>query len=243
MHPDNRPSCSSANPRFRVQVPSDRLLDFAQGLGHSHAGRVQWPSLIVIEDPPHRRTRAEHPRARRIDHGRSRVRRRYGRRAGGFRSLGREVILGLGLRPLEHGVFDRPQAADLLPHLDLGMAVGLQDGRGPIAEEVVVAVAVRHVGEFRRDPRDECILLIRHPKRHRRAQGLSPLLGLRDQASDLVLGCREQRRSEPHALPGQLPHDGEGLVSRLGLEAVDAEDDLRHGFVVFVRGRDMVDRR
>jgi hypothetical protein len=42
---------------------------------------------------------------------------------------------------------------------------------------VVVAVAVRHVGEFRRDPLDERILLIRHPKPHRRAQVLGPLLG------------------------------------------------------------------
>ena len=38
--------------------------------------------------------------------------------------------------------------------------------------------------------------------------------------------------SEPDAPPGQLPHDVEGLVSLLGLEAVDAEDDLRRGFVV-----------
>ena len=187
--------------------------------------------MIVIQDPTHRRTIVEHHGARGIDHGRRRVRRR-GRRAGGFRSLGREVILGLGLRPLEHGLFDRPQAAHLLPHLNLGMAVGFQDGLGQIAEKVVVTVAVRHVGEFRRDPLDERILLIRHPKPHRRAQGLGPLLGLLDQASDLVLRCRDQWLGEPHALLGQLPHDVEGLVSLLGLEAVDAEDDLRPGFVV-----------
>ena len=60
------------------------------------------------------------------------------------------------------------------------MAVGLQDGLGQIAEEVVVAVAVRHVGEFRRDPLDERILLIRHPKPHRHAQGFGPLPGLGD---------------------------------------------------------------
>ena len=111
------------------------------------------------------------------------------------------------------------------------MAVGLQDRLGQIAEEVVVAVAVRHVGGFRRDPLDERILLIRHPEPHRQAQGIGPLLGLDDQASDLVLRRGEQRLSEPDALPGQFPHDVERLVSLLGLEAVDAEDDLRPGFV------------
>ena len=232
MPPENRPSCSSANPLFCAQVPLDRLLDLAQGLGHPQAGRVQRPALIVIEDPAHRRARVEHHRARRIDHGRRQVRRRRDRRAGGLRSLGREVLLGLGLLPLEHGWFDRPQAAYLLPHLNLGMAVGFQDGLGQIAEEVVITVAVRHVGEFRRDGLDERLLLMRHPKPHRRAQGLGPRVGLLDQASDFVLSCREQRRSEPHALLGQLPHDGEGLVSLLGLEAVDAENSLRLGWVL-----------
>jgi hypothetical protein len=135
--------------------------------------------LIVIEDSTHRRTVVEHHRADRIDHGGRQVRRR---RAGGFRSVGREFILGLGLLPLEHGLFDLPQAAHLRPHLNLGMAVGLQDGLGQIAEEVVVAVAVRHIGEFRRDPLHERVLLIRYPKPHRRTQGLGPLFGLLDQA-------------------------------------------------------------
>ena len=232
MHPDKPAELLLREPPFFAS--KFRWIDSwtsCQRLGHPQPGRMQRPPLIVIEDPAHRRAIVEHHRAGGIDHGRRRVRRR-GRRAGGFRGLGREVLLGLGLLPLEHGLFDRPQAAHLLPHPDLGMAVGLQDGLGQIAEEVVVAVAVRHVGEFRRDPRDERLLLIRHPEPHRRAQGFGPLLGLRDQASDLVLGGREQRLGEPDALPGQLPHDVEGLVSLLGLEAVDAEDDLRRGFVV-----------
>ena len=111
------------------------------------------------------------------------------------------------------------------------MAIGLQDGLGHIAEEVVVAVAVRHVGEFRSDPFDERLLLIRDPEPHGRTQGFGPLLALRDQASDLALGGREQRLGEPDALPGQLAHDVERLVSLLGLEAVDGEDDLRPGSV------------
>lgn len=206
-------------------------MNLVEGLSHPQARRMQRSTLIVVEDPTHRSAIVEHHGVGRIDHGSRQVRRR-GRRDGGFRSVGREVILGLGLLPLEHGLFDLPQAAHLRPHLDLGMAVGLQDGLGHIAEEVVVAVAVRHVGEFRRDPFDERVLMIRHPEPHRRAQGLGPLLGLLDQASDLVLGRGDQRLGEPDALPGQLAHDVEGLVSLLGLEAVDAEDDLRRGFVV-----------
>src|SRR5512144_438705 len=71
------------------------------------------------------------------------------------------------------------------------MAVGFQDGLGHIAEEVVITVAVRHVGEFRRHPRDERILLIRHPKPHRRAQGLGPLFGgIQEQLPTLELAHR-----------------------------------------------------
>jgi hypothetical protein len=201
-----------------------------EALGHPHAGRMQRPPLIVIQYPTHRRAIVEHHRAARIDHGRRLLRRRRG--ADGFSSVRRDLTLGLDLLSLERGLFDLPQAAYLFPHLNLGMAVGLQDGLGHIAEEVVTAVAVRHVGEFHCDPFDERILLIRHPKRHRPAQGLGPLFGLRDQASDLVLGRRDQWLSEPHALLVQLPHDVEGLVSLLGLEAVDRENDLRHGFVL-----------
>jgi hypothetical protein len=191
---------------------------------------MQRTPLIVIQDPTHRRAILEHHTSGRIHHGRRLLRR--GRRAGGFRSVRRDVTRSLGLLPLEHGLLDLPQAAHLLPHLNLGMAVGFQDGLGHIAEEVVVTVAVRHVGEFRRDPFDERILLIRHPKPHGRGQGFSPLFGLLDQASDLVFSCRDQRLSEPYPLLGQLPHDVKGLVSLLGLEAVDAENEFRRGFVV-----------
>ena len=186
---------------------------------------------VAPSDPAHRRTIVEHHGARGVDRGLRRVR-RLGRRAGGFRGSRREIIRGLGPLSPEHVLFDRAQATHLLPHLDLGMAVGLQHRLGQVAEEVVVTVAVRHVGEFRRDGRDERVLLVRHPEPHRRGQGFGPLLRLLNQASDLVRGGREQRLGEPDALPGQLPHDIKGLVSLLGLEAVDAEDDLRHGFVV-----------
>jgi hypothetical protein len=61
----------------------------------------------------------------------------------------------------EHGLFDLPQATHFLPHLHLGVAVGLQDRLGHIAQEMVGAVPMRHVGEFRRDPGDEGVLPVR----------------------------------------------------------------------------------
>ena len=189
---------------------------------------MERPPLVVVEDPAHRRAIVEHHGAGGIDLGR-----RRGPHAaavavdGGFGIVSAARPSGLGPLPLEHGLFDRPQAADLLPHLDLGVAVGLQDRLGQVAEEMVVAVAMRHVGELRRDPRHERVLLVRDPEGHRLAQGLGPLLGLGDQASDLVGRRGEQRLGEPDPLAGQFPDDVEGLVPLLGLQAVDREDDLR----------------
>ena len=164
MHPARRLSCASANPLFSRQVPLDRLLDLVQRLGHPHAGRMQRPTVIVIEDPTHRRAVVEDHAARGIDHGSGPVRHGRGRWDGGG-GIGRPVVPRLGLLARQHGLFDRPQAAHLLPHLDLGMTVGIQDGLGQIAEEVVVAVAMGHFGELRGDPRHEGVLLVGQPDR------------------------------------------------------------------------------
>src|SRR5207248_1021684 len=91
---------------------------------------------------------------------------------------------------------------------------------------MVRAVAMRHIGEFRGDPRHERILPVREPEGHGLAQGLGPLLGLRDQAAHLVRRGRDQRFGEPGAFLGQLADDVERLVALLGLEAIDREDDL-----------------
>jgi hypothetical protein len=91
--------------------------------------------LIVIEDPSHGRAVIQHHIPLGIDHG-GRPAPRRTRHAGGFSSLEREILLGLGLPPPEHLLFDRPQAAHPPPHLDLGMAVGFQDGLGQVAQEV-----------------------------------------------------------------------------------------------------------
>ena len=112
------------------------------------------------------------------------------------------------------------------------MAVGLQDRLGHIAEEMVVAVAMGHVGEFRRDAGDEGVLPVGDPEGHGGAQRLGPLLGPGDQPPDLVGGGREQRLGEPHPLPGQFPDDVEGLVALLRLEAVDRQDDRVDRFVL-----------
>src|SRR3954470_1268981 len=47
-----------------------------------------------------------------------------------------------------------------------------------------------------------------------------------DQASHLVRRGRDQRLGEPDAFLGQLADDVERLVTLLGLEAIDREDDL-----------------
>ena len=206
-------------------------MDLAQRLRHPQAGRMQRPSLIVVEDPAHRRAVVEDHRARGIDHGRRPVR-RHGRRDSGFRRLGREVFLQPSLGPRQHGLFDRPQAADLLSHLDLGVAIGLEDRLGHVAEEVVVAVAMGHLGELRGDPRDEGVLPVGQPEGHRLVQCLGPLPGLDDQAADLGRGGGEQRLGKPDSLLGQLADDVEGLVPLLRLDAVDAEDEIRHRVVL-----------
>ena len=122
-------------------------------------------------------------------------------------------------------LLDPPQAADFLTHLNLGMTVSFEDRPGQVAEEVVRTVAVGHCREFRRDPGHEGILLVRDPEGHRLAQILGPSLRLGDQPPDLVGRRREQRLGEPDPLGGQLADDVERLVSLLGLQAVDREDE------------------
>jgi hypothetical protein len=120
---------------------------------------MQGPTLIVIEDPTHRRAIVEDYATGWIDHGRRQVRRGRRRRDGGC-GIVRPVVPRLGLLSRQHGLFDCPQATDLAAHLDLGMTVGLQDRLGQIAEEVVVAVAMGHLGELRGDSRHEGVLLV-----------------------------------------------------------------------------------
>ena len=91
---------------------------------------------------------------------------------------------------------------------------------------------MRHTRKFRRDPRHECVLLVRHPKHDRFVQGFGPLLGLGDQSSDLVGLPGNQSLGEPDLLLGQFPHDVESLVSLLGLQAVDGENQLVDRFVL-----------
>jgi hypothetical protein len=141
----------------------DRFADLIQGLGHPQAGRVERSTLIVVEDAAHRRAVVEHHAARGIGLRRGRVRRLTGHPRRGFGVRPGGVPRCLDPLPLEHGLFDLSQAAHLLAHLNLGMAVDLRHRLGHIAEEMVLAVAVRHAGEFRRDPRHERILPVRQP--------------------------------------------------------------------------------
>ena len=85
-------------------------------------------------------------------------------------------------------------------------------------------------------PRHERVLPVRQPQRHRFAQGFGPPLGLGDEAPHLGGRRGDQRLGEPHPLPGQLPDHIEGLVTLLGLKAVDREDDLIDRFVLPQQG-------
>jgi hypothetical protein len=183
--------------------------------------------LVVVENASHRRAILQDHGVRGIGSGRGQSRRLRDRGCGGF-----GIIRCLGTLLLEHGLFDRPQAAHLLPHLNLGVTVGLEDRLGQIAEEVVRAVTMRHVREFRRDPRHERVLPVGQPKSDGLAQRVGPLFGLLDQASHLLGRCRDQRFREPHALLSQLPYGVEGLVSLLRLQAVDRKDDLVDRFIL-----------
>jgi len=149
------------------------------------------PTLIVVEDAPnHGAILQDHVAGRfflgnrgvvgvdRLDHNR------------GLRQCLR--FLFDPLTPLfQDRPLNTPQATHLLPHLNLGVAVGIQNGLGGIPQELVVAIAVRHLRKFCRDSRHEGVLLVRHPEDHALAQNLGPLLGLSDQALNLWGRCRE----------------------------------------------------
>src|SRR6516164_8197019 len=152
----------------------------------------------------------------------------------------RDACRGLCTLLLEHSLLDFPQAAYLAPHLDLGMTISLQHGLGHVADEMVVAVTMRHSGEFRGDPLHECVLLVRQPEYHGLANRFGPLLSLGDQPPYLVLRRREQGLREPDALLGQLPHDVESLVSFLGLQAIDREEDLPDRSVLSPQGLEVL---
>ncbi len=89
-------------------------------------------SLIVIENPSHRRAIVQHDGACRIGFGSRRVCRPHDHGHGCFRIVFREIFRRLGTLPIEHGLFDFPQAAHFASHLNLGMTVGLQHGLGHI---------------------------------------------------------------------------------------------------------------
>lgn len=97
-------------------------------------------------------------------------------------------------------LLDGSQSPDLLAHLHLGVAVQGQHGFGQVAQEVVLAVAVRYVGELGRDAAEEGVLLVRHPQLDGLAQLLGPFLGLADQTPHLVGRTGEHGLGEPDTL-------------------------------------------
>ncbi len=192
-------------PFFLVQVPLDRCPDFIQSFSHSQAGRMQWSSLIVVKEYhalPQQYSSTTAPRG--ISVRSRRVRRPGDHRYSGFRIIFRNAFR----RPpaaccSSTACLIFPQTANLLPHLEpLAWLSASNTGLATSREEMVVAVAMRHVGKLRSDPRHERVLLVRQPQPHRLAQRFGPLFGLGDQASNLGRGRGDQGLGEPHPLLG-----------------------------------------
>jgi hypothetical protein len=119
----------------------DRGPDLLQGVRHPQSRRLKRSPLVVIEDAPYRRAVVQ-------DHGAGRIGLRSRGRCGiGIECHGRIRIAGRAPPSrrfplmLQDGAFDAPEAPHLATHLDLGVAVRLQDRLGDIPQEMVVAVA------------------------------------------------------------------------------------------------------
>ena len=96
---------------------------------------------------------------------------------------------------LEHGLLDLPQATHLLSHLHLGVAVGLQDGLGHIAQEMVPAIAMRDPGNSAAIPFTKASCLSETQSTTVLPSDVGPLLGLGDQPSHFVAPSRRSSGS------------------------------------------------
>ena len=155
MRSASRVKCAAVDPLFRLQVALEGLLHFGQGFGHPLPWRLQRAPVIVVEDAPDGGTVIENDIPRRgggCPFGRSRLDERRRRRVG---------RIGHPLR--QYLTLDGPQATHVLTHLDFRVAVGFQHRLRQVAQEVVVAVAVRHPREFGGDAGHEGVLLVRDP--------------------------------------------------------------------------------
>src|SRR5450755_4660967 len=100
---------------------------------------MQRSPLVIVEDAAHGRAIIQNDVPRRIVDRRRRsvgwpnVNGRIGARVG--------LLLRLPLL-LQYGLLDAPQAADLPPHLHLGVTVRLQNRLGHVAQEMIVAIAM-----------------------------------------------------------------------------------------------------
>jgi hypothetical protein len=149
----------------------DRVANFRQRIGHPQSRRLEWSPLVIVEDAAHRRAVGQDDSTRRVLLGRHPICLFGAHPDDGFRIVGGGIRVGRGTLVLEHGLFDLAEAADLAPHLNLRVTVGLENRLGHVAEEVVLAIAMRDAREFRRDPLDEGILLVRDPKHDLLTQG------------------------------------------------------------------------
>ena len=141
------------------------------------------------------------------------------------RADGRAVAanrLGLGIvAPLDRAL-DRADAADLLLELLLGVAVGLEDRQGRLAQVVEVAELVRHVGQALLDGAANRVLAVAHDTGDRHADRGRDLA---QQPGEVGRDGREQRAGEQDPAGQAVTDDPQDLMTDVGLQAVEREHD------------------
>ena len=144
-------------PLFHGQATIKRCVHLTECFGHSQSGRVQRATLIVVEDATDDGTVVQYHATSNV--GRISL-------ACGVQGPCLDHLRSRIAPPVQNGPFDSPQTTNLLSHLNLRMAVCLQNGLGQIPQEVVRTVPVGHARELSLDPSNKSVLFIRDPQRY-----------------------------------------------------------------------------
>ena len=144
----------------------------------------------------------------------------------GQRAAHREAVAAgrprCGVRAPFQGALDRADAAHLFLQLLLGVAVGLVNGLGRLAQIVEVAQLVRHVGQGRGDRLADGELAVGEDGRDRDGQGLP---NLNEEGGEVLLGGAEQAAGEQHLARQAVAQHPQHLVADVRLQPVQRQDD------------------
>ena len=129
--------------------------------------------------------------------------------------LGLRVVTALDL------ALDRPHPADALLQFLLGVAVGLEDRLGCLAEVVEVAELVRDTVERLFDRLADRVLAVGD---HADDRDRQRLLDLGDQSGQVVLGRGQEASGQQDLAREAVAEHPEDLMADIGLQAVDGQD-------------------